>query len=105
MGSTALVAKERFAAAETCRSTAALMERSGDERADVASVDHLSICTPELRRSVELYSRTFGFGVVDTTRDAAGRSVLMAAGRLYLSIRERRRSESDATAATAVERP
>lgn len=97
MGSTALAAKERFAADETRRSTAALVEPSADERVDVAGIDYLSIYTPELRRSVELYSRVFGFCVVSASRDHAGRSALMAAGRFFLAIRERQRSESDWT--------
>ncbi|HEX7082365.1 MAG TPA: VOC family protein [Gammaproteobacteria bacterium] len=105
MRSTALVAEEQFASGETHVSTTALVEPSGDDRADVAGavgvagVDYLSIYTPELRRSVELYSRVFGFCVVGASHDRAGRSVLMAAGRLYLAIRERPRGEFDSTGA------
>lgn len=76
---------------------------AGEDRADaagvnyVAGVDYLSIFTPELRRSVEFYSRVFGFCVVNASRRPAGRYVLMAAGRFYLALHERARSQSEST--------
>lgn len=99
MRSMTLLAEERPAPDEAHALTTALVGSSGDDRVEVAGVDYLSICTPELRRSVELYSRVFGFCVVDASHDRAGRSVLMAAGRLYLAIRERQRGEFDSTRA------
>jgi catechol 2,3-dioxygenase-like lactoylglutathione lyase family enzyme len=98
MRSTAIAAKERFAAdAVPLHSSAAdIAETSGEDRADIAGVDYLSIFTPDLRRSVEFYSRVFGFSVVDASHGPAGRSVLMAAGRFYLALHEPR-SESDST--------
>jgi catechol 2,3-dioxygenase-like lactoylglutathione lyase family enzyme len=70
---------------------------AGNDRVDVAGVDYLSIFTPELRRSVDFYSRVFGFCVVDASRRPDGRSVLMGAGRFCLALHERQRTESDST--------
>ena len=96
MRSTALVDAGRFAAAaaELQPSTTPRTESSG-ARVAGAGVDHLSIGTPALRRSVDFYSRIFGFAVVETARRDANRSVLMAAGRFCLAIHEWRRGESE----------
>jgi catechol 2,3-dioxygenase-like lactoylglutathione lyase family enzyme len=72
---------------------------SVDDRVDVAGVDCLSIFTPELRRSVDFYSRVFGFRVIDSSHRTAGRSVLMAARRFYLAIHERHGRKSNSTRA------
>jgi catechol 2,3-dioxygenase-like lactoylglutathione lyase family enzyme len=97
MRSTALAARERFDADAVTlrRSSTDVTEPGGDDRVAVAGIDCLSVFTPELRRSVEFYSRVFGFGVVDASRGPVGRSALMAAGRFYLELHERRRSRPD----------
>lgn len=97
MTSTALVERGRppaDAAPVRDPTTLPIAPPSGPERVAVSGVDYLSIFTPELRRSVAFYVRVFGFRVVKPSRDRAGRSVLMAAGRTYLAIHERQPSES-----------
>jgi len=87
MRSTALAATGRRAAdsAPLHRSATAFSEPVGPEPVDVSGVGHVSIFTPDLRRSVKFYARVFGFRVIE----AATRSALMAAGRLRLAIHER----------------
>jgi catechol 2,3-dioxygenase-like lactoylglutathione lyase family enzyme len=97
MRSTALVERSRFAAdaVPPQRSTRARTEPGGDDRVEVASVDYLTIFTPELRRSVRFYARVFGFRLLEATRRGAGLYALLSAGQLYLSIRERPAGGSD----------
>ena len=101
MRSTALVDRGRLAAAAVPlhHSPTTFADTSGSDRVDVAGVDFLSIFAPELRRSVEFYSRVFGFRLVEVARRGAGRSALMASGPFYLAIHERQRAGSDRTQA------
>jgi catechol 2,3-dioxygenase-like lactoylglutathione lyase family enzyme len=96
MRSRALVDRGRVAdAVPPHRSTGTRTNASRDDRIVVAGVDYLSIFTPDLRRSVDLYSQVFGFSVVESVRRGAGRSMLMAARRFHVAIHERQRDGSE----------
>lgn len=59
-----------------------------DEQVDVAGIDYVSIPTCKLQRSIDFYTRLFGFHIVEDGRRHERPHVLMLRGNVYVAIHE-----------------